>query len=59
MAVENRAYYLLGYEPAHGDGSKKPKARKIRVVTKAPGVELLHRSLYLPGAIADMNAFRS
>ena len=49
MAVENRAYYLLGYEPAAVDGSKKPKARKIRVVTKAPGVELLHRSLYLPG----------
>jgi hypothetical protein len=48
MAVENRAYYLLGYEPTI-DASKKPKARKIRVVTKAPGVELLHRSLYLPG----------
>jgi VWFA-related protein len=48
MAVENRAYYLLGYEPAT-DSSKKPKARKIRVVTKAPGVELLHRTLYLPG----------
>lgn len=48
MAVENRAYYLIGYEPAI-DSSKKPKARKIRVVTKAPGVELLHRSLYLPG----------
>lgn len=51
MAVENRAYYLLGYEPAQGDGSKKPKARKIRVATRAPGVELLHRSIYLPGVI--------
>ena len=51
MAVENRAYYLLGYEPAPGDGSKKPKARKIRVATRAPGVELLHRSIYLPGVI--------
>ena len=48
VTIENRAYYLLGYEPAM-DSSKKPKARKIRVVTKAPGVELLHRSLYLPG----------
>ena len=50
MTVENRAYYLLGYEPAAGDGSKKPKARKIRVSTRSPGVELLHRSIYLPGA---------
>jgi VWFA-related protein len=48
MAVENRAYYLLGYEPVV-DTSKKPKARRIRVATKAPGVALLHRSLYLPG----------
>jgi len=48
MAVENRAYYLLGYEPTT-DASKRPKARKIRVVTKAPGVDLLHRSIYLPG----------
>jgi VWFA-related protein len=51
VTVENRAYYLLGYEPAPGDGSKKPKARKLRVATRAPGVELLHRSLYLPGAV--------
>ena len=50
VTVENRAYYLLGYEPASGDGSKKPKARKIRVTTRSPGVELLHRSIYLPGA---------
>lgn len=55
VSVENRAYYLLGYEPAPGDGAKKPKARKIRVATRAPGVELLHRSLYLPGA-AGSNA---
>ncbi len=48
MAIENRAYYLLGYEPA-GDASKKPRPRKIRVATKVPGVELLHRSIYLPG----------
>jgi VWFA-related protein len=50
VTVENRAYYLLGYEPAPADGSKKPKARKIRVATRAPGVALLHRSIYLPNA---------
>jgi VWFA-related protein len=48
VSVENRAYYLLGYEPAAGDKTKKPKARRIRVATRAPGVTLLHRSLYLP-----------
>ena len=32
--------------------AKKPKARKLRVATQAPGVELLHRSLYLPGTNA-------
>ncbi|MBY0495762.1 MAG: VWA domain-containing protein [Cyanobacteria bacterium] len=47
MAVENRAYYLLGYEPAP-DTSKTPRARRLRVAVKAPGVELLHRSLYVP-----------
>src|SRR6185503_9156824 len=41
VTVENRAYYLLGYEPASSNGSsKKPKARKLRVTTKSPGVEL-------------------
>ncbi|HEX6214816.1 MAG TPA: VWA domain-containing protein, partial [Vicinamibacterales bacterium] len=53
MAVENRAYYLLGYEPAPAGAAKKPRARRIRVVTKAPGVEVLHRSLYLPGTEAS------
>ena len=53
MAVENRAYYLLGYEPAPAGATKKPRARRIRVVTKAAGVELLHRSLYLPGTAAS------
>ena len=49
-AVENRAYYLIGYEPAAapGDKSKRPRARKLRVAIKTPGVELLHRSIYLP-----------
>lgn len=52
VSVENRAYYLIGYEPAPGDGSKNPKARKISVKTRAPGVEVLHRSVYLPGGNA-------
>lgn len=49
VSAENRAYYLIGYEPAPAGNEKKPKARKIQVRTKAPGVELLHRSMYLPG----------
>lgn len=49
-AVENRAYYLLGYEPSAAGKERRPKARKIRVTTKAPGVQLLHRSIYLPGS---------
>ena len=53
VTIENRAYYLLGYEPAPGDGSKRPKARKIRVTIKSPGVELLHRSVYLPNSAAS------
>jgi VWFA-related protein len=52
VTVENRAYYLIGYEPA-ADTAKKPKARKIDVRTRAPGVELLHRSVYLPGKDAN------
>jgi VWFA-related protein len=51
VTVENRAYYLIGYEPA-ADTSKKPKGRKISVTTRAPGVEILHRSVYLPGGNA-------
>jgi VWFA-related protein len=49
-AVENRAYYLLGYEPSPTGKERRPKARRIRVTTKAPGVELLHRSIYMPGS---------
>lgn len=55
-AVENRAYYLLGYEPAASGNDKRPKARKIRVTTKAPGVQLLHRSIYLPGSDGKLDA---
>ncbi|HYE85618.1 MAG TPA: VWA domain-containing protein [Vicinamibacterales bacterium] len=50
MSVENRAYYLIGYEPAAAGSDKKPRARRLKVTTRQPGVELLHRSLYLPGA---------
>jgi VWFA-related protein len=49
VSVENRAYYLIGYEPAPAGTGKKPRARKLRVTTRSPGVELLHRSIYLPG----------
>ena len=50
MSVENRAYYLLGYEPAPSGTDRKPRARRLRVTTRSPGVELLHRSIYLPGS---------
>jgi len=48
VATENRAYYLLGYEPAAGT-SQRPRPRKVRVTTGAPGVSLLHRSVFMPG----------
>lgn len=61
VSIENRAYYLLGYEPAAAGTGKKPRARKLSVKTRAPGVELLHRSIFLPGnnagtAIPDLLA---
>ena len=46
IAVENRAYYLLGYAPLPATG--KPRSRKLTVRTKADGVSLLHRKTYLP-----------
>jgi VWFA-related protein len=54
VSVENRAYYLIGYEPTPSDNPKKPRARKLRVTVKSPGVELLHRSIYLPGTNAGL-----
>lgn len=48
VAAENRAYYLLGYEPAPGT-STRPRPRRLRVTTRAPGVSLLHRSVFVPG----------
>ena len=47
VAAENRAYYLLGYEPAAPKG--RARERKLRVTATQPGVTLLHRSVYLPG----------
>lgn len=48
VAAENRAYYLLGYEPTSKDNANR--ARKITVRTKAPGVSLIHRKVYVPAA---------
>ncbi len=53
VAAENRAYYLIGYEPA---ASSKKSARKLKVTTRAPGVSLLHRSTFLPGTEAKGKA---
>jgi VWFA-related protein len=49
VAAENRAYYLLGYEPKPSE-SRRVRPRKVRVTTRAPGVTLLHRSTFLPGS---------
>jgi VWFA-related protein len=49
VAAENRAYYLLGYEPAPPAAKGRFRERKLRVTTAQPGVTLLHRSVYLPG----------
>ncbi len=48
VAAENRAYYLIGYAPAASTGKDRP--RKLTVKTRAPGVSLLHRRVYLPSA---------
>ncbi len=49
IAAENRAYYLLGYEPAVST-AKRQRPRRLRVTTTAPGVALLHRSVFVPGS---------
>lgn len=46
VAAENRAYYLIGYAPPAASG--KDRARELTVRTRAPGVSLLHRRVYLP-----------
>ncbi len=48
VAAENRAYYLIGYSPAASTATNR--ARKLTVTTRAPGVSLLHRRVYLPSA---------
>lgn len=46
IAAENRAYYLIGYEPP--PSSNRTRARRLRVTTRAPGVRLLHRTVFVP-----------
>jgi VWFA-related protein len=48
IAAENRAYYLMGYAPS--PTGARPRARKLSVKTRVPGVSLLHRKVYLPSA---------
>jgi VWFA-related protein len=48
VAAENRAYYLIGYAPAPSAG--KPRARRLTVRTRVPGVSLLHRRVYVPSS---------
>lgn len=60
IAVENRAYYLLGYAPSPASG--KSRARKLTVRTKAAGVSLLHRKTYMPAsgtAVAPLSLIES
>lgn len=54
VAAENRAYYLIGYAPA--PSANKTKARKLSVKTRAPGVSLLHRRVYLPSTANQATA---
>lgn len=48
VAAENRAYYLIGYAPSPSPG--RDRARNLSVRTRARGVSLLHRRVYLPSA---------
>jgi VWFA-related protein len=43
IANENRAYFLIGYEPTNNTRSRN-RLRRIEVRTRAPGVTLLHRA---------------
>lgn len=49
VAAENRAYYLIGYEPKPSE-SRRARPRKLRVTTRAPGVSVLYRSTFVPGS---------
>lgn len=42
IANENRAYFLIGYEPVDSTRSRT-RLRRIEVRTRAPGVTVLHR----------------
>jgi VWFA-related protein len=46
IAAENRAYYLIGYEPPAA--ANRTRAHTLRVTTRAPGVALLHRTVFVP-----------
>ena len=46
IANENRAYFLLGYEPTDTSRSRN-RLRRIDVRTRAPGVTVLHRTARL------------
>ena len=50
MAVENRAYYLLGYEPAP-PGRRETTGPQDRVTTKSPGVECCIARSTCPGVM--------
>lgn len=54
VAAENRAYYLIGYEPS--PAADKRRARQLSVKTRAPGVSLLHRRVYLPSTAGQSTA---
>ena len=56
VAAENRAYYLLGYAPSAPATTGRQRARQLSVRTRAPGVSLLHRRVYLPSADEKRNA---
>ena len=58
VTVENRAYYLLGYEPPQATDRRSRRRGRFASARRSPGVELLHRSLYLPG-MPDVQASRS
>lgn len=50
IAEENRAYYLIGYEPPAA--ANRTRARRLQVTTRAPGVSLLHRTMFVPATEA-------
>lgn len=51
IANENRAYFLIGYEPGNLARSRT-QLRRIEVRTRAPGVTLLHRSARMAAGVS-------